>query len=218
LTLENKTNVADESKTIWEVLENGLAEILAVFFMALVVALRKLPGKIKRKKDRKLIIHDLEKHARAFSETQDLVDETQAVYGWGILYHNHGPEKLTVMFECLGHACNNCQHPCSFQNKRKRIQSSWINRPIHKFWLENLALKTLKLNGKVNTVRHDEASDFQQEIFDNIGVHTVKEVFIKTKTSHEFITVCFAYCENYEHNALTDPALMGLANKLYRYL
>jgi hypothetical protein len=210
--------VSETNKTILDIIEGGLAEIFAILFMGLIIALRKLPKKVMRRAERKLIIRDLEKHAKAFSITQDLVDDVGCVYGWAVLYHNHGPEKFTIIYECLGHACHTCINKCNFSRSRKRVQAEWINRPIHKFWLERLALRTLKINGKVNTCEYDDCDDFQKEIFSSLGISFVKEVFIKTKSNSEFITLCLGFCERFQKQSNVDAKMMGAANRINRYL
>ena len=211
----------EADKNMWPINESGLIEICAVIFTALIIALRRLPNKIRERSRRKIIKHDHDNLVKAYMELQDLTYKIGAIRGHIIFYQNHGPQKFSVMLESKGYPCGQCITKCRLYNPDdgiKRIASSFVLRKVHEFWLTKVVNVTLAMDGKVNTVRYKDADSEQRDIWEESGTNLIKECFIRTKGSHEFITVCFEFCVRFEKIDNIDTKIKDLAVRIKKYL
>ena len=213
------------TKNVWAITESGLIEIFAIIFTALIIALRKLPNKIRERSRRKVIKHDHDNLVKAYQELQDLTYIIGAIRAHIIFYENHGPQKFSVMLEAKGHPCGNCISKCRLYNPVdgiKRVSANFVLRKVHEFWLTKVVNVTLAMNGKVNTVTYEDAEkqkDLEQmDIWDEVGTNFVKECFVRTKGTHEFITVCFEFCGRFKNVDHIDTKISDLAVRIKKYL
>jgi len=191
---------------------------LAAVGTAIAVFFKKIPNLIRYNYRKNNILIELKKRSKAISITQDLVDDLGAIYGHGILYHNHGPQKLTVIYEVIGHPCKVCVKQCKNYNDIQRLQEYWVDRPIHGYWLNNLCLKTLKLNGKINTATYRDADKFQKQIWDQVGTNTVKEILVRVNDSNSFTTLVVSFCKRFERFEGVDVKMINISNQLKKLL
>ena len=213
------------TKNILEICEKFILEILAIVFTALIIALRKLPGKIMERSQRKVIKHDHDNFVKAYQELQDLTYSIGAIRAHIIFYENHGPQKFSVMLEAKGHPCGNCISKCRLFNPVdgiKRISANFVLRKVHEYWLTKVVNVTLAMNGKVNTVTREDVEkqkDVEQlDIWNETGTDSVKECFVRTKGTHEFITVCFEFCGRFKNVEHIDSKISDLAVRIKKYL
>jgi hypothetical protein len=186
----------------------GVIGVITLFF-------KKLPNIITQKQRRTIILHDWTKANMINAIIQDLVDDIGCILGHVIQYHNHGPIKMTVLYEALGHHCFSCENPCDHKKKRRRLINEWQNRPILPAWLNKVALKTLEKNGLVNDILRTDMDEITQGIWEEANIHRFKECLIKVK-SDGFITIGLSFCNNFEMSSVVDAKIMAAVNQLYK--
>jgi hypothetical protein len=192
-----------------------IGAIVAGIISAITVYFKRLPSVIRHKTRKAKILFDWTRSNMVNAIIQDLVDDVGCIYGHIINYHNHGPIKMTVLHEVIGHPCAKCMRHCLNKTKIRRLQGEWIERPIQPFWLTRVALKTLSDDGMVNKITYDELNDIHKEIWDAVNIYSHKEILLKTHADG-FITLALSFCERFQDVPTVDPKMMAAANRLQK--
>jgi hypothetical protein len=205
----------DNSNFFQEQINLFIGALVAGIISAITLFFKKLPHIVSQKSRRSIIMYDWSKANMINAIIQDTVDDVGCIYGHVIQYHNHGPIKMTVLYEATGHPCQSCLHQCGNAFKIERLQKEWINRPILPFWLNHMALKTLEKNGLVNLLLYDKLDDLHKEIWNNANIYSYREILVSTK-SDGFITLGLSFCERFKEIQNVDAKMISAANQLHK--
>jgi hypothetical protein len=209
------THSMDDWTFLREQINLIIGAIVAGIIGAITLFFKRLPSIVSQKRKKANIMFDWSKSNMINAIIQDLVDELGCIYGHVVQYHNHGPIKMTVLYEAVGHPCSSCVKQCSNHFKIKRLQPEWINRPILPWWLNRVALKTLEKDGSVNKVYADELDEIHKEIWYSVNIYCYKEVLLRVK-SDGFITLGLSFCERFKQVPAVNAKILGAANKLHK--
>jgi len=209
-------------QTFEEQINTLIAGVVAILLTSAAAFFRKLPQYYIEAKQK-----------RHFDETQqldiildDLVEDTRAIYGHIIKYHDGHKElkpgsnwRMTVVWEALGKPCVSCANSdCIYkQFPRKRLQSDWDDVPVTSSWFKVVSKAYLDpQHCHVTSIEDKILGDTEKEIFRNSGIKTYVEILIKVK-GMRFYTLGLSFCENHEGlDNYSDIVIAG--RKLYKLL
>ena len=216
------SNITEMYQLFEEHINKLLAGLVALLLTAAATFFRKLPQYIVEKRQRR----NFEDVVNLDIILDDLVEETGAVYGHIIKYHNGNKElkpgaewRMTVTWESLGKPCLDCEHKCVFgkTNKRKRLQQDWDNVPVSSNWFRIVSKAYLNPNQPhITYITDEDLSDIEVEVWKQAGIHSFMEILIKVK-DRKFFTLGLSFCENHSI-PFTAVSIIAASRKLYRLL
>ena len=209
-----------------EKMADKTATIIAAVLTFLILVLKKVPRFIGFQQTMFDGVTVVRKGHEINESLADIINYTNALYVHIIRYHNGKKKrgenlhviKMTVEWEEVGEPCKNCGKDCVlYKNKVRKVRRQWQNILINPEWKEKFLDKTVELQGEVNTVEIDEMNHIHQDIWKNVFIGLIKEVYIKT-TKNEIYTLCVSFCERDKENEYADGVISLTAKQLRNYL
>jgi len=204
--------------TIHDAANNFVAWLITAVATAVILFFKRSMKMAIVRTKRRVLYHEWKLSSKANALIFEDLRELGGIYGWVFWYHNHGPKKMTMLSEVVGGACLICTKnaDCLFNTKKKHWFNNFQERPIDLFWLEELTLETLRLNGKVNEVKYDDMNELHKEMFNDSGINQIREIFIKTNNDG-FIALSYCFCERFIASKNVNAHMVNMANKLAHY-
>ena len=192
---------------MYELFREHLTQLLATIMVGMTAAtaafFKKLPQHYFETKQKTQV----EKMQQLDIILDDLVDETGAIYGHIINYHDGHKEllagdkwRMTVTWESLGKPCVSCTNTCEFRELggRKRLQEEWQDVHVTSGWFKTVSKAYLdKSTYHLTSVTDKKIGKEELEIFQRSGIHTFVEILIKVKNK-TFYTLGLSFCKKYE--------------------
>jgi hypothetical protein len=126
-------------------------------------------------------------------------------------------DRLTVVWEATGRACENCLTNCRNGQEIPDVQKEWKKIDITTDWRLKVMDKTRNLKGDIHTVCKNEMGGFHSSIFSNLSIECYKEVYIKER-NNEMYALGLSFCSRFVNYYEADGMMMLAAKQLRNIL